>query len=325
MKPVPHLDRDDWLARVDAQALQRAAPYYAMYSSYAGGIVTDPALMLVPVDDHVVHRGDGVFETLKCVAGGIYNLHAHLERLLHSAEGIQLQAPYTLAELERIIVATTRAGKRSDAQIRVLLTRGPGSLGVNPNDCPDPQLYVIVAPGARPFMETHPEGARIGFSRIPAKPPPFAALKTCNYLPNALMAAEGTARGYDFMVGLTEDDRILEGPTENVALITEDHQLAAPDAPDVLPGTTLERVIALMDMLTADGAVRDVTHRRVTRTELLRAKEVWICGTSHDLVAVTRVEDTPVGDGAPGPVHARVAPLLAQDIRTNAALRTLVE
>ncbi len=322
MKPIPLIGHETWLKRIRTRTVRGRAAYYAMYSSYADGIVTDPALMMVPVDDHVVHRGDGVFETLKCVAGGIYNLRGHLERLLRSAEGIRLRTPCNLDELERIIVATAKAGGRPDAQIRVLLTRGPGSLGVNPNDCAEPQLYVVIGEPVRPFMEQRPQGARIGLSRLLPKPPPFAALKTCNYLPNALMAAEGTEQGYDFMVGLAPDDYILEGPTENILAITHDKRLVSPDAPDVLPGTTLDRIITLLDPLMLEGALNRIERRRIARAELMGAREVWICGTSHDLVAVTRVEETAVGDGTPGSLYTQLAPLLADDIRSNDLLRT---
>ncbi len=319
---IPHMDRTDWLKRVDAGLARRPANYFSMYSSIVGGIVTDPALMAIPVDDHLVHRGDGVFETLKCVEGGIYNLRAHLERLTHSAEGIRLAAPFSMKESENIIVQTVRAGGRQDVQIRVLLSRGPGSLGVNPNDCPEPQLYVITAPLVRPFMETRPNGARIGLSRIPPKPPPFAALKTCNYLPNALMAGEGSERGLDFMIGLDADAHVLEGPTENLAVVTDDGWFVTPDAPHVLPGTTLDRVMALAGPLVASGMLKGIRKERLPRSVLAHAREIFILGTSHDVVAVTEVEDERVGTGAPGPVFAQLSSLLRADIRTNKERRT---
>lgn len=322
MSKIPHIDRANWLKNVDARLARRPAPYYAMYSSIVGGIVTDPALMMVPVDDHVVHRGDGVFESLKCVEGGIYNLRAHLERLMHSAQGIRLTPPRTIVETEHIIVETAKAGGQANAQIRVLLSRGPGSLGVNPNDCPEPQLYVIMAPLVRPFMETHPNGARIGFSRIPPKPSPFASLKTCNYLSNALMAGEATARGLDFAIGLDAEGYLLEGPTENLAVITDDGWFLAPDAPFVLPGTTLERILALADPLFNDGTLKGIRRERVDRNDLERAREVMILGTSHDVVAVTEAEGAPIGGGTAGPVYAKLSALLINDIRTNNALRT---
>ena len=114
-----------------------ASSYFAMYSSVWNGLVTDPALMLVPVDDHLVHRGDGVFETFKCLRGRLYNLDAHLRRLEASARAIELRLPWSQAEMVELIVQTVRAGGRRDALVRLLFGRGPGSLG---------------APGCGPWM-----------------------------------------------------------------------------------------------------------------------------------------------------------------------------
>jgi len=132
------------------------ANYYAMYSSVYGGIVTDPALMMVPVDDHMVHRGDGVFETFKCVNGSVYNMKAHLERLQHSASGLYFRLPWSLDEIGSIVVETVKAGARKDCLVRLFVSRGPGSFDVNPKDCPSPQLYVAVTSLKKPFMELHP-------------------------------------------------------------------------------------------------------------------------------------------------------------------------
>src|SRR3989339_153530 len=98
--------------------------YYAMYSSVYGGIVTDPVLMTVPIDDHMVHRGDGVFETFKCVRGSIYNMKAHLERLEHSASGLYYKLPWSLTQIGEIVVETVRAGGQKDCLIRLFVSRG---------------------------------------------------------------------------------------------------------------------------------------------------------------------------------------------------------
>ncbi len=307
------IDAAAWLERLRDREGSRPS-CYAMYSSFADGVVTDPRLMMVPVDDHMVHRGDAVFETLKCVDRGIYNLRPHLERLLVSAAGIGLAHPYSIQRLAELVLGTTRAGNRSDALIRILLSRGTGSMGVNPHDCVRPELYIIVSPPKRPFMARKPEGAHIAFSRIPAKPPPFAAIKHCNYLPNALMAKEATDRQVDFVISCGADHRILEGPTENIALITDTHEFVAPDTPDILPGTTLARLMELAEPLKGEGVLRDVRHGTLYPEDLATAREVFIAGTSHDIIAVTRVEETtyPIG-----PIYQRLHAALQEDIRAE--------
>ena len=142
MNPIPIIDHQDWQIRSEI----KRSPLYAMYASTTAAITTDPQLMTVPVDDHLVHRGDGVFESFKCVEGSIYNLDAHLDRLTCSAEAIGLAVPYTRSRLVQIIVETLRAGGQRDALIRLFLSRGTGTMGIDPSACSGEQLYVVVYP-----------------------------------------------------------------------------------------------------------------------------------------------------------------------------------
>ncbi len=314
---IPILDRDGWLNRLDQRQPGPDRPYYAFYASTTGGITTDPALMQVPVDDHLVHRGDGIFETLKSVNGAVYNAEAHLDRLAVSALGIGLGPCPAAATLQRLMVAALRAAGQPDAAIRILLSRGSGSMGVNPYDCIRPEIYILVGPLGVPLMQRQPDGARIGYSRIPPKPPPFAAIKHCNYLPNALMAKEACDRGFDFVISRGADGRVLEGPTENLAVVTEDGWLLAPDTPDILPGTTLERVMTLAEPLREAGVLTGIRHARMDGDMLSKAREVLITGTTHDLVAVVAIENQAVGDGQPGPIYHQLSQDLREDIRSG--------
>src|SRR5262249_21110877 len=137
---MKHLD----LAEFAACAAKWRRPYhdgyYAMYSTVFDAIVTDPVLMLVPMGEHMVHPGDGVFETFKCVGGALYNLNAHLDRVENSAQMIGLALPMPRTELVRRIVETVQAGGRRDCLVRLLVSRGPGSFGVNPYDSPVAQV-----------------------------------------------------------------------------------------------------------------------------------------------------------------------------------------
>ena len=110
----PVLDGAAVAARLAAPPAPYQQHYFAMFSSVLGGIVTDPRLMLVPADDHLVHRGDGVFDTAKCLAGSLYNLEAHLDRLEHSGACVFLPLPLDRAGLRDAVLATVRAGGRRD-------------------------------------------------------------------------------------------------------------------------------------------------------------------------------------------------------------------
>lgn len=321
-RTVPILVREAWLAKSAGHREAVPSPCLAMFSSITGGITLDPVLMQVPVDDHLVHRGDGVFETLKCAEGGIYNLDAHLDRLAVSALGIGLQGRYDSATLKELIIATVRAAGQPNVLIRVLLSRGPGSMGVNPHDCPAAETYIIVSTAATPFMQRQPDGAHLGFSYVPAKPFPFSALKHCNYLPNALMAKEAGDRGLDFIAGLNADGFVLEGPTENIACVTADGFLLAPESSAILAGTTLERLTYLAGPLVRNGTLHGIQQELIAKDTLVAAQEVLITGTSHDLVAVTRIENRPVGSGTPGPVYDHLSRALRAEIYQPSPLRT---
>ena len=116
---------------------------------------------MVPVDDHLVHRGDGIFEAFKCIDGRLYNIKAHLDRLDRSAVGLDLKLPMTRAELLTMIMETLRAGRHRDAMIRLFVSRGSGGFTVDPYECPVSQVYCVITRLKKPFMALHPEGAAI--------------------------------------------------------------------------------------------------------------------------------------------------------------------
>jgi len=324
MTTIPHLHVEDWPQWSRRLRKPYHDEYYAMYSSVYGGIVTDPVLMMVPVDDHLVHRGDGAFETLKCVDGGIYNLAAHLDRLETSARLLSLPLPGSREMMTEAALETVRAGRHRDCLIRILVSRGPGGLGVNPYESVGSQLYIVSA-AMRPVSRDKAErGVKARLSSIPVKPGFFANIKSCNYLPNALMKKEAVDAGVDFVVSLDEDDCLAEGPAESIAIVTAQGELRFPAPGRVLPGTTLHRTAQLAEVLVSEGLLRSVAEGRIAREELFRAREVLVVGTTPDVLAVTEFEGRPVGGGKPGPVSKRLLQLLEHEIRFDPAFRTMV-
>jgi branched-chain amino acid aminotransferase len=299
--------------------------YYAMYSSVLGGVTTDPVLMQIPLDDHLVHRGDGVFDTCKCVDGAAYNLDAHLDRIERSAAAIGLRWPAGLADVRRLVLATAAAAGRRDALVRVILARGPGGFGVSPYESAAPALYIVVYALPPPFMQAHPAGASVRRSAIPPKPPPWAGVKHCNYLPNVLMKREAVDAGVDFTVGYDAAGHLTEGATENAGIVTAGRALAFPRLENVLAGTTMLRLVELAAALRQDGTLAAVEFRDITEAEVRAASELLIVGTTIDVASGCTYEGRAVGDGRPGPVARRLQELLQADIRTNPARRAPVD
>jgi branched-chain amino acid aminotransferase len=298
--------------------------YYAMYSSVYGGVVTDPVLMTIPMDDHMVHRGDGVFEVFKCVNGNIYNLRAHLKRLGNSTKRLYIVPPFGMKEIERIVAETIRAGGHKDCTIHLFVSRGPGSFGVNPYDCPSTQMYVTVVKLNQPFMEGHPAGARVKSSAVPIKPPFFAEVKSCNYLPNALMKKEAEDFGVDFMAGFDERGFLAEGASENMGIVTKRGELLFPKLEHILAGTTMFRVIDLAKRLVKTGGLVRVRFADIPHSDIRRADVMLIVGTTPNVAAVREFDGRKIGDGKPGPIYRKLSALLLDDIHHNRRILTPV-
>lgn len=294
---TPILEAPDW---------SPSGATLAMYSSVYGGIVTDPRYMMVPVDDHLVHRGDGVFETVKQAGGRLYLLDPHLVRLRFSAAQIGIELPWTDEALATILVDTVAACGREDVLLRVLVSRGPGGFSVNPYESLAPQLYVMAYPAAPPFMAQVPGGAKVGISEIPVKPSMLATIKTCNYLTNALMKKEAVDRGLHFVVGVDPAGMLAESFTENLCIVDAAGRLIRPGDDYILGGTTMNRCFDL-----AAGLGIECATRSFSTAELLAASEVLIMGTTAEVTCVVDVEGQAF---SPGPVYAALAEALRADM-----------
>ncbi len=299
--------------------------YLAMYSSVYGGIVKDPVLMMIPLDDHMAHRGDGIFETMKCVDGNIYNMKAHLERLSHAASVLAHNLPYSLEETGRIVVETVRAGGEKNCLIRLFVSRGSGSFGVNPYDCPKAHLYVAITRHKYLSPAVYKKGVRLKTSKIPVKHPFFATIKHCNYLANVLMAKEVKDAGVDFVAAFDGNGHLAEGATENIGIVTQDRKLLFPKLEGILCGTTMMRVVELArEKLVSSGELEGTDFTDIDRTAMLKAEEVLVVGTTPDVIGVTEFDGKPVGTGVPGGISVKLYDLMQADIRGNKKLLTAV-
>src|SRR6185369_12353088 len=203
------------VAELQSLRSRQSVEYFAFYSSQLKGVVTDPALMVVPFDDHIVHRGHGIFDTAAIVAGKIYDLEAHLDRFLLSAERSKLRLPGSRAEMTDIIVQTAAAGGRRDGSIRYWLSSGPGSLELTPARGAEPGFFVMIFAGLSYPERWYTEGLRVMTTTYPIKAPLYAITKATNYLPNVLMQMEAKEKGFDNGVFIDEDGNVGESSNMN--------------------------------------------------------------------------------------------------------------
>jgi 4-amino-4-deoxychorismate lyase len=316
---VEILSENELMQRITKADLAR--PFYAMYSSIWGGIVKDPRWMLLPIDDHMVHRGDGVFEAIKFSGGRAYLLDAHIERLLSSAERIGIKAFAEASKLRSIIEATMAASGKDDGLLRIFMSRGPGSFSVNPYDTVGTQFYVIVTALIPPSLDKYEKGVSVGLTNIGVKDSWMAQVKSCNYLPNVMMKKEAVDRGFDFVVAFDEQGFLAESSTENMAIVSAEGYLVKPNLSQILKGTTMTRVFELAGRLLQKGHLKGLESRDISIGDIVKSKEIMMLGTTLDVLPVTRFEQTVISKGVAGPIASELLALLRQDQENEQTFR----
>lgn len=280
----------------------------AFYEHRVGAICRDAHCMLMPLDDHLAHRGDGIFESMKYEHGRIYQLDAHLERMERSAAGLMLTPPCTWSEMRKIILDVARATEQEAGLLRVLVGRGAGGFGIDPAECPEASLYIaayVFTPKAQAWYE---KGLTAFRSAIPAKQSYLARIKNANYVPNMMMVREAHERGMDVAFGFDRHGYLTEAAIANVAIVDADGVFAVPRFDNALAGTTVLRAMELM------AKTMKVEQRNISEDEIKAAREVLMFGTSSDCVSIVAYEGLPIHDGKEGPVSKEVRALLQADL-----------
>ena len=189
------LDADAWMAALMAAPRPGADKILAFYDARVDAVCRDARCLLLPLDDHMCHRGDALFESLCYREGRIFALEEHLARLRDGSRALSLLPPCSWDELRARILDVARASGTDHGDIRVLVGRGPGGFGVSPEECPQSSLYIVALRKALPTEAFYEKGLTAFASAIPPKQEYLARIKSTNYLPNVFMAAEARQRG----------------------------------------------------------------------------------------------------------------------------------
>ncbi len=314
---LPILKADDVLERLRTLRARQPVQYWAFYSSQLGGIVTDPALMVLPFDDHMVHRGHGVFDTAAVVDGKIYDLEAHLDRFLRSAKSSRLVLPHTREQMRDIIVRTTAASGKRDGSIRYWISSGPGSLGLAPAAGAEPAFFVMIFAGLAYPDSWYTDGLRVMTTTYPIKPPLYAVTKSTNYLPNVLIQLEAKEKGFDNGVFVDAAGHVGESSNMNVAFVMADGVLKHPKFDHILSGCTSLRLLDLAaNTLVARKLITRVDVCDIPVAEGRAAREMMLIGSSVKAAPIVQWDGKPIGDGKPGRVTAALRELLHEDMRS---------
>ena len=280
---------------------------------YINGTLYNKEDAKVSVYDHGFLYGDGVFEGMRSYAGSVFRMKEHLDRLWDSAEKIQLEIPMTKAQMSDAVTATLAANEIEDGYIRLVISRGAGTLGLDPNKCPTPNIVIITD-----FITLYPdEFYQNGLEIVTAKTirnHPGALdprIKSLNYLNNILAKIEGLAAGCVETLMLNYKGEVAECTGDNIFIVNDGKLLTPPVEAGVLEGITRG---AVMELAAADGV--DVVESTMTLEEVYSAEEVLLTGSAAEIVPVIKVDGNQIGNGAPGVLTRRIADLYTQ-LRTS--------
>ncbi|XP_050220370.1 D-amino-acid transaminase, chloroplastic-like [Mercurialis annua] len=293
-------------------------PYPAMYSSVYGGIILDPAMMVIPIDDHMVHRGHGVFDTSIIFDGYLYELDAHLDRFLRSASQARVSSPFPRSTLRSILIQMTSVSKCKKGTLRFWLSAGPGDFLLSPAKCPRPAFYAVVIDDD--FSQCK-EGVKAITSTIPMKSSLFATMKNVNYLPNVLSVMEAEDNGAFSSIWVDDEGYIAEGPNVNVAFITHDKELILPVFDKILSGCTALRLLQLATKLVEQGRLNHITTGNITAEKAKGAAEMMYVGSTLPLLPIIMWDEQPIGDGKVGELTMALSDLLWDDMVTGTGMQ----
>ncbi len=251
----------------------------------------------ISVFDHGLLYGDGVFEGLRAYSGNVFRLEQHLTRLYESALAIMLTIPVSPTELGQAIKDTLLRNNISDGYIRVVITRGAGSLGIDPEKTADPQVIVIADHIQLYPKELYENGMEIVTASTIRNHP--AALnpriKSLNYLNNILAKLEGKRAGCLEALMLNHRGEVAECTADNIFIVRRGELLTPPTDAGILEGVTRGAVIELARQ--AGITVREIT---LTRHDVYVADECFLTGSGAEVIPVIKVDMRSIGSGAVG-------------------------
>jgi branched-chain amino acid aminotransferase len=270
---------------------------------YINGSFVERSKATVSVYDHGLLYGDGVFEGIRAYNGIVFKLEEHIARLYESAKIIRLKLPVPPHEMSERVLETLRKNRLRDAYIRLVVTRGPGDLGVDPTHCADPTLFIITEPMATVLGPREPKVVQLIVSTVrrDAVDATTHEIKSLNYLNSILAKIEANSVGADDAILLDRRGFVSEASVTNLFMVKEGKVATPSSAAGILHGITRARVIKLCDDLGIDVQERDVTP-----FEVFTADEVFLVGTKSEIVAVGSVKDVRIGTGAAGPITRRL-------------------
>jgi branched-chain amino acid aminotransferase len=269
-----------------------------MLKIYIDGEILDEADAKISVFDHGLLYGDGVFEGIRMYEGLVFELEAHVDRLFDSAKAIDLKLPMEKAALAEAVLETIRANNLRNGYVRLVVTRGVGSLGLNPYLCEKASVIIIASKIALYSEDKYEKGLTVVTcgTRRPSPAALSPTVKSLNYLNNVMAKIEAMNAGAEEGVMLNEQGFVSECTGDNIFVLKNGHVSTPPVAAGILDGIT-RRIV--MQIVTDLGS--PLSEPMMTRHDLYTADEVFLTGTAAEIIPVVKYDNRSIGDGKPGP------------------------
>ncbi|MBI1882734.1 MAG: branched-chain-amino-acid transaminase [Chlamydiae bacterium] len=251
----------------------------------------------VSVYDHGLLYGDGVFEGIRVYHNKVFKLKEHVDRLYESAQTIMLKIPFSKEEMTAAVVEAVRQNPYEDAYIRLVVTRGVGSLGLDPNKCAKPQIIIIVDKITLYSSETYRRGMEIitVATRRNLQEALNPRIKSLNYLNNIMAKMEAIHAGFEEAIMLNQNGFVAECTGDNIFIVKEESLVTPSLENGFLDGITRRTV---MDLAVGKGL--RVVEKTLSRHDLYVADECFLTGTAAGVVPVVKIDGRTIGSGEPG-------------------------
>ena len=269
---------------------------------------------VVSVFDHGLLYGDGVFEGIRAYNGRVFLLDEHIDRLYDSAKAIALNIPMTKEEMSQAVIDTCKANDIVDGYLRLVVTRGKGTLGLNPYLCKKAEVIIIAAKIQLYPQELYDNGLKIVTVGTVRNHPEAInpRIKSLNYLNNVMAKIEAINAGCMECLMLNHKGEVAEASGDNVFVVKNGVISTPLSSCGALEGLTRNKV---MDLARAAGY--EVREAVLARYDLYVADEVFLTGTAAEIISVVDVDKRPIGSGKPGEVTAELSLLYAECARTE--------
>lgn len=287
-----------------------------MAKVWLDGKLVDQADAKVSVFDHGLLYGDGCFEGIRAYNGRVFKLASHLHRMYQSAEKIRLTPAYTPDEVARAIRETLAANNLKDGYIRLIFTRGAGTLGLHPFRCPRAGTIVIADKIQLYPDELYEQGMKVIVAQRPRIPIPCLdpAIKSLNYLNNILAKIEAIDADVLEAIMLNLDGHVAECTGDNIFIVKNKRILTPPKDAGILHGITRQFVLDTV----APALGYAVNEKMMKLDEVLAADEVFLTGTAAEIIGVSQIDEHIIGDGRVGAITAALTQEFRKRVAANA-------